>query len=246
MKKQIFYVNKSISVVLPTLNEEDNIKKCVLNITSYINRRFKDYEILIVDGASTDNTEKVVRSLAKENDHIKLISRKKRGYGIGLRAGFTNTKKDLIFYTDSDNQFDIRELDKLLPLLDKYDIVSGYRAKRRDPLMRVIVGETYNMIIRLLFNLKIRDIDASFKLYKRAIFNNMKLKANTGLIDAEILIKAKKHGYSIGQIGVTHYPRTKGMTSYEIGRRNNVIAIVNPKVVINIIYEIKNLWTELR
>ena len=195
----------SISVILPALNEQENIKKCVLSATKYLERRFDDYEILVVNGASTDNTEEIVKKLAKNDKHIKLINRKKLGYGVGLRAGVAHASKELIFYTDSDNLFDIEEMDILLPLLNSYDIVSGYRIKRQDPLMRIFVAEVYNILIRTLFGLKVRDIDASFKLYRKAVFNKIDLKANTGLIDAEILIKAKKVGFSVGQVGVTHY-----------------------------------------
>lgn len=243
INKQIFH---SISVILPALNEQENIKRCVLNITRYLKRRFDDYEILVINGNSTDNTEKIVKKLAQNDKHIKLINRKKPGYGVGLRTGFARATKELIFYTDSDNQFDIKDMDLLLPMLNSYDIVSGYRIKRQDPIMRIFVGEVYNMLIRILFNLKIKDVDASFKLYKKAAFEKINLQANTGLIDAEVLIKARKAGFSIGQVGVTHYPRIKGRTAYEIGKRNNIIAIVRPKVVIDIIREIKSLWRELR
>lgn len=245
--KQNFFMKKSISVFFPVLNEQENIKSCILSATKYLSKRFKEYEILVVHGRSIDNTEKIVKELIKKDKHIKLVSQGKiLGYGAALRAGFANSSKELIFYTDADNQFNIEDLDQLLPLLNSYDIVSAYRINRQDPLMRVFVGNAYNMLIRILFNLKIKDVDTSFKLYKRSVFDKIYLKSNTGLIDAEALIKARKKGFLIGQVGVTHYPRTKGRTAYEIGRRNNIIAIVRPKVVIDILKEIKSLWRELR
>lgn len=238
---------KSISVLLPAFNEEENIKECVLSVGRYLNKLFKDYEILVVSGGSTDNTEEIVKELVKKDKHITLVSHKKSlGYGAALRSGFAHSSKELIFYTDADNQFDIKEIDKLLSLLTSYDIVSGYRINRQDPLMRIFIADIYNLLIRLLFNLKIKDVDCSFKLYKKNVFKKIKLKANTGLIDAEVLIKAKKAGFSIGQIGVTHYPRKKGRTSYEIGPRNKIFAFVRPKVVLDVVMEIKSLWRELR
>lgn len=236
-------VNKSISVFLPALNEEENIKSCVLLVKKYLSRRFQDYEILVIANGSTDNTEKEALRLAKKDKHIIVVNDKKIGYGVALRSGFTNSSKDLIFYTDADNQFSIENMDKLLPLLKTYDIVSGYRVNRQDPPMRIFIAYVYNMLIRILFNLDIRDIDASFKLYKKKVFEKMKLKSNTGLIDAEVLIKAKKLGFSIGQVGVRHYPRTKGKTVYGMGRRNT---FVRPSVIIKILWEIKKLWPELR
>lgn len=239
--------NYSISVFLPAYNEEENIKTCILSIQEYLNEKFKNYEILVINGKSTDNTEKIVKNLIKKNKRIKLISQKKDfGYGAALRAGFENSTKDLVFYTDSDNQFDIKDLDNLLPLIESCDIVSGYRIKRKDPLTRIFTAIVYNILIKVMFNLKIKDIDSSFKLYKKKIFKKITLKSNTGLVDAEVMIKAKKYGFSIGQIGVSHYPRTKGRTVYEISRINNIIAVVHPRVVLDIFKEIKNLWPELR
>lgn len=237
---------KSISVFFPALNEQENIKTCVLSAKKYLEKRFKDYEILVVSNGSTDNTTKIALEFARKDKRIKSICNKKVGYGIALRSGFANSSKELIFYTDADNQFNIEDLDSLFPLLGAYDIVSGYRVKRQDPSMRIFVAWVYNMLIRILFNLKVRDIDASFKLYKKKVFENMTLKSNTGLIDAEVLIKAKKKGFKIGQVGVKHYPRTRGQTRFEINQRNKIFAFVKPKVITDIIREIRNLWSDLR
>ncbi len=237
-------IEKSISVFLPALNEEENIRSCILSVKKYLSLKFKDYEILVITSGSTDDTAKIVGDLSLKDKHIKLINYKKKlGYGAALEAGFANSSKTLIFYTDSDNQFDIRDMDKLLPLLDSYDIVSGFRINRQDPPMRIFIARAYNFLIRILFNLKVKDVDSSFKLYKREVFDNIRLMSKTGLIDAEVLIKAKKKGFSIGQIGVKHYPRTKGKTVYGMGKRNT---FVKPSVIIEILKEIKKLWSELR
>lgn len=236
-------IDKSISVFLPALNEEENIRSCVLSVENYLHKNFKDYEILVIASGSTDNTSKIVSDLAKKNRHIKLIDHgKKLGYGVALRSGFINSSKELIFYTDSDNQFDINEMDKLLPLIDSYDIISGYRINRNDPFMRGVISDVYNLLIRILFGLKVKDIDASFKMFKRKIFEKIKLKSKTGLIDAEVLIKAKKNGFSIGQIGIRHYPRTKGKTVY--GTRRNTF--VKLSVIFGVLAEIKRLWSDLK
>ncbi len=237
---------KSISVFLPALNEQENIKTCIQSVQKYLAKRFKDWEILVISNGSRDNTTKIVREFARRDKHIKSIDNKKLGYGLALRSGFSNSSKELIFYTDADNQFNIEDMDVLLPLINRYDIVSGYRIKRKDPLMRIFIGWVYNMLIRILFNLKVRDVDASFKLYKREVFEKMSLKANTGLIDAEVLIKARKKGFKIGQIGVKHYPRMKGRTIYEVGGRNKIFAFVGPWVIKDILVEIKDLWGDLR
>lgn len=238
--------SQSISVFLPALNEQENIKTCVQKVQKYLRSRFKNYGILVVSNGSTDNTGKIVKELAKKDKHIKLINDRKIGYGEALKSGFRHSSGDLIFYTDADNQYNIQDLDILLPMLSSYDIVSGFRIKRQDPLVRVFVGEVYNLVIKLLFNLDVRDVDASFKLYKKEVLKNINLKSNTGLIDAEILIKAKKKGFKIGQIGVAHYPRTKGQTAYEMGKRNKFFGFVRPQVIIDVLLEIRDLWSDLR
>lgn len=237
---------ESISVFLPALNEQDNIKHSLKSIGLYLSKKFKDYEIIVVANGSSDNTSEIVKQFMKKDKHVKLINENKMGYGVALKSGFANSTKELIFYTDGDNQFNIADMDKLLPMLAKYDIVSGYRINRRDPPGRILVANVYNLIINLLFHPNIRDIDASFKLFKSEVFKKIDLRANTGLIDAEVLIKAKKQGYLIGQVGVRHYAREAGQTIYATANKNDMFVFVKPKVVIDILREIKVLWHELR
>ena len=236
-------INKSISVFLPALNEEENIRDCVTSVNRYLSKKFSDYEILVIASGSTDKTPEIVTNLARKNRRIRLInSKEKLGYGMALKSGFKNSKKELIFYTDADKQFNINDFDKFLPLIDSYDIISGYRINRQDPPMRIFIASVYNILIRILFGIKVKDVDASFKLYKKEVFNKIKLKSETGLIDAEVLIKAKKKGFSIGQVGVKHYIRKKGKTVY--GTKRNVF--VRPGVIIGVLMEIKRLWSDLR
>lgn len=236
-------LDKGISVFLPALNEEENIRDCIVSVNNYLRKRFKDYEILVIASGSTDKTPQIVVSLAKSNKRIKLInSKEKLGYGMALKSGFKNSKKELVFYTDADNQFNINDLDKLLPFTETYDVISGYRIDRKDPPLRIFIADVYNLLIRILFGLKVKDVDASFKLYKRNVLKAINLKSVTGLIDAEVLIKAKKKDFSIGQVGVRHYARTKGKTVY--GTKRNVF--VRPSVILGVLAEIKKLWSELR
>src|SRR5579862_3923587 len=244
----IEHMLKEISVVLPAFNEEENIEKQILDVANYLKTKFKTYEIIVVNNGSRDRTKQLIQKLQKRNKHIKLINLPvNRGYGAGLRAGFKQAKKELVFYTDSDNQFNIKELHLLLPLIKKYDIVCGYRKRSQDPMMRIFIASVYNLIINLLFHVDVKDIDCSFKLYKKKIFDSMTLHSDTGLIDAEILIKAKKTGFTIGpQIPITHYPRTLGQTMYEVGPRGKIFAFVRPEVIFEIFVEIKKMWKELK
>ncbi len=237
---------KKISVVLPAYNEEENIRPVVNSINKFLAKNFSSYEIIVVNDGSLDKTGKVVSSLIKHVPNLRLVTHEvNKGYGATLRSGFSSARGELIFYTDSDGQFDIHDLTKLIPLIKHYDIVAGYRINHNDPLMRILVSHAYNIIISLLLGLRVKDIDCSFKLYKRTIFKNLDLKCETGLIDAEVLLKAQKQGFTIGQVGVRHFPRTKGKTIYEIGKRSKIFAFVHPKVPLMIFKEIFKYWDEL-
>jgi glycosyltransferase involved in cell wall biosynthesis len=133
-----------------------------------------------------------------------------KGYGAALRTGFENSSKDFIFFTDSDNQFDISEMTKLLPYIRDYDIVTGFRIKRQDNIIRKINEFGFNRLIRILFGLKVKDLNCAFKIYKKEVIKSIPLKSTLAFINSEILIRAKKKGFTIKEVGVKHYPRQWG------------------------------------
>ncbi len=200
-----------LTVFFPCYNEENNIQRLLQNAVSVIPALVDKYQIIIVNDGSKDGTKEVAESLAKQYKNIEVISHQvNRGYGAALRTGFLASTKSWVFYTDGDNQFDIRELEKLLSMTNDYDIISGYRIDRKDPLIRKLNAAMFNLALFFLFGLRIKDVDCAFKLYRRELFDKIEIVSNGALVDAEVLIKAKKLGYSIGQIGVHHYPRTTG------------------------------------
>jgi len=202
---------KEISVFFPCYNEQENIPALVSKSLEVLPAIADDYQIILVNDGSSDQTRQVAQKYADDNEHIELVSHEiNRGYGAALRTGFLSAKKELVFYTDGDNQFDIKELPLLINLKDKYDIVSGYRIRRQDPFIRKLNAALYNIALFILFGLRIKDVDCAFKLYKRELFDKIEITSDCALVDAEILIKAKKLGYKIGQCGVNHYPRTAG------------------------------------
>ncbi len=242
-------INKSISVFLPMCNEEENVRESVLEINDYLKNRFKDYEILVVSEGSKDRTNEIVKELQKKIDNLKLFDKKECfGYAAALRTGFKNSTKELIFYTDGDRQFDIKELDKLLPLIDQYDIVTGFKIKRHDPLMRIWMSFLYNLAMKQLFDLKVKDLNCAFKLYRRQVIDEVDFlpEITNGIINAEIYLTALKKGYTIGEIGVHHFHRAKGFASAEFGKRGKIIAFVKPSVILDHLIDIFNLWKKMR
>ncbi|MHC4595316.1 MAG: glycosyltransferase family 2 protein [Planctomycetota bacterium] len=201
----------SISVFLPCYNEQDNITRVVEQALTVLEKLNVDFEVIIVDDGSSDGTGQIADSCAARSGRVKAVHhRTNLGYGAALQSGFKAATKELVFYTDGDGQFDINEMPPLLPLMERYDIVSCYRLNRQDNLIRKINGWCWTKLVCLLFGMKIRDIDCAFKLYKRQIFDNIKVLSTGALVDTEILARAVRKGYCITQKGVHHYPRTAG------------------------------------
>jgi glycosyltransferase involved in cell wall biosynthesis len=202
----------SVSVCLPCYNEQENVGRTVENALSVMEKLDADFEVIIVDDGSADETGRIADEIAQRNPRVKVIHHPHNlGYGAALQSGFKAAAKELVFYTDGDGQFDMKEMPPLLGLMEQYDIVSCYRLDRRDPLVRKFNGWAWTKLVCLLFGMKIRDIDCAFKLYKRAIFDHVEMASTGALISAEILARATRKGYRITQKGVHHYPRTAGV-----------------------------------
>ena len=201
----------SISVFFPCYNEQDNVTATVEKSLKVLTELNADFEVIIVNDGSTDKTAQKADALAEKHTEVKVVHHPQNlGYGSALQSGFKAAAKKLVFYTDGDGQFDIAELPKLLPLIEKYDIVSCYRINRQDPLLRKINGWCWTKLVCLLFRMKIRDIDCAFKLYKKEIFDNISLSSTGALIDTEVLARATRKGYTVTQLPVHHYPRLSG------------------------------------
>lgn len=201
----------SISVFFPCYNEQDNVARTVEQAVSVLDKLGADFEVIIVDDGSKDNTGQIADKMAERDSRVKVVHHSTNlGYGAALRSGFGAATKELVFYTDGDGQFDISEMPPLLALMTNYDIVSCYRINRRDNLIRRFNGWCWSKVTSVLFGMKIRDIDCAFKLYKRHIFDNIELVTTGAMTDAEILARAIRKGYTITQKGVHHYPRTAG------------------------------------
>lgn len=202
----------SLSVFLPAFNEEENIVNVLNQILSYAPKISEKFEVLVIDDGSSDKTADYVLNLSKKHQSVKLISHKKnQGYGAALKTGFYSSKLDYITYMDSDGQFDFSEVSKLIPELDNYDVVVGYRIKRADKKTRVIIGHLWTFLMGFLLGVKLKDIDCGFKLMKREVIDKIpKLESNGATISAELLAKARKKGFKIKEVGLEHKPRKFG------------------------------------
>src|SRR5215813_6367255 len=207
---------ETISAVLPAYNEEENIETAATRLAEvFRSLGFREWEVIIVDDGSRDHTPQIADRLAAEDpEHVRVFHHNpNRGYADALKTGFTNARHQLIFYTDSDNQFDVREIVNLLPLIQDEDIVNGFRIYRFDALTRLVVSWVFNLVVRIMFRIKVRDIDCAFKLFRREVFDQVTIESKKFFVDAEVLAKARYYGFRMTEIGVRHYPRPAGRST---------------------------------
>ncbi len=204
----------SITVFFPCYNEELNVERTTRAALAALGHICDDFEIIIVDDGSKDRTAEIADRLADEHPTVRAVHNAPNlGYGGALQRGFREANKPWVFYTDGDGQFDFSEIAMLLPLLKEYDIVSAYRLNRQESFVRRLNARCWTTLVNFVFNLKLRDIDCAFKIYPRRLFDEIEMSSTGALIDAEVLARAKRLGYRIGQVGVHHFPRTAGLST---------------------------------
>ena len=211
----------SISLVLPAYNEAENIEPMVAEATPALQANADDYEIIVVDDGSRDDTAAVTRRLMEQDPHVRLIQHPvNQGFGAAVFSGFTHAEKEWIFYTDADRQFVLSELSKFTPYMEDYDLIAGYRAPRRDPFLRVLYGKGWSALCTLTFGYTVRDVDCGFKLFRREIIENLAphIRSRGATFSIEWLVRAKRAGYRFVEVPVTHRPRVAGsQTGANIG-----------------------------
>ncbi len=226
----------SLTIMFPCYNEEANVERVTRAAVEVARRIADDWEVLIVDDGSRDRTGEIADRLAAEIPGVRAVhNQPNRGYGGALARGFREARKNWIFYTDGDGQFDFGELPAILPLLASHDVVSCYRLDRKDSLLRKLNAFAWTTLVNLLFHIKLRDIDCAFKIYPRTFIEQIELWSTGALIDTEMLAKARKLGLSIAQVGVHHYPRTAGQQTG-----------ANPRVILRAFKELFKLHGRIR
>jgi len=205
----------SISFVFPMFNEADNIAGTIARATALAGEICLDYEIIIADDASTDNSSDIVAGISEKDPHVKLVRLAKNSrFGGALKAGLFAATKDIIIYTDSDFPAKEEDIKKAAACLDGSDIVTAYSLVLKDSsLKRIAISKTYNFLVHLLFGLKIHDINSGLKIYKRSVFDGMKLKSMSPFIDVEIFGEAVKKHCRIKQYGLIFELRTGGVST---------------------------------
>ncbi len=201
----------SVSIVIPAYNEAKNLRRTVDHVSTIAESLAMEYEIILVNDGSLDQTGEIARQLEKRSPHIHLVEYKSnRGYGGALKAGYQAATKDWIAIFPADGQFDFSEIERLLAKTTQAELICGYRQHRNDPFLRLLNAWGWNHLVHLLFGYLSRDIDCGFKLFSRDVLNHVQLESNGAMIDTEFLVGAKALGYNLAEVPVTHLPRGGG------------------------------------
>lgn len=196
---------------MPAHNEEEAIATTVHEVIDTLTAWGLDFEVIVVDDGSRDRTGIILDTIAATHPCLKIVRHPvNKGYGAALVSGFEAATKDLLFFMDSDGQFDIHDLARFFPLISKYDAVLGYRVDRQDTWVRKVNAWGWKILVGMVFGVYVRDVDCAFKLYPTRFFREHKLETRGAMINAEILYKFTRAGYTFTQVGVRHLPRRGG------------------------------------
>ena len=228
----------SISIVFPMYNERDYVRKTVALALRTLAGITDDYEIVIVDDASTDGCGEIADELASGNDRIRVFRHEVNGrLGTTLRTGFAQARKDIVIYSDMDLPFDLDEIRKALRVmyLNDSDIVTAYRLDRTsEGPRRALYSGVYNVLIRVFFGVRIRDINFAFKVVRQRVLRAVALTSSGSFIDAELVIKASRAGFRISQFGIDYFARSRGSSS-----------LSSIPVIVNLLGEMGRFWLSL-
>lgn len=211
-----------LSIVLPCYNEEQNVEAMVADARRAAQAFSDDHEIVVVDDGSSDRTGQIAAALAARSGSVRLVTHpRNRGYGGAVRSGLAAARKEWVLLTDGDRQFDMMQLEAFVPRTATADLVAGRRADRADPFGRRVAAHAWNLLVRRLFKLPLRDVDCAFKLIRRTLLEPIELTADGAMISTELVVKCARGGGRVAELDVKHRPRPAGEQS---GNNPRVVA----------------------
>jgi len=226
----------TLSLVFPVFDEEHNLGALLDQALALAPRLAPDFEIVVVDDGSRDGSARIALERRLAEPRVRLIRHaSNRGYGAALRSGLREARGELVFFSDADLQFDLEEIVSLLAHARDFDVVAGYRLPRRDPWGRRAMAAVWGALVRRLFDLRVRDIDCAFKVFRRHVIQAIPIASIGAFVNTEILVRAAQQGFRIHQVPVSHRRRRYGR---QTGAR--------PRVVLRALVELAMLFRELR
>lgn len=229
----------SLSLFFPAWNEEDYVERAVARAVKVLKRLADDWELIIVNDASTDRTRELAEAMAAKEPRIRVVTHEvNQKLGGAMKTGFSSSKKDVVIYSDMDLPFDLDEVERALKLMDylEADMICAFRLDRTsEGPKRILYSFVYNALITSLFDVHMKDINFSFKVVHRRVLEALELKAAGSFIDAELVVKAIKKGFRVFQMGVDYFPRTRGVST-----------LASPSVITKMLKELASLYAETR
>jgi len=216
---------KSISVVFPLYKDRRTVKKMIFKSTKLLNKIKKKNEIIIVDDGCPQKSGFLAKQISKNMKNVRVIFHKKnKGYGAAIKTGLKNCKYEWIFQTDGDAEYDVNDLLKLLKKTENSDLIVTYRLRKKYKTSRIFISWIYNVILRLLFKTKFKDISTGSRLIKKTLIKKINLISNSPFLGAELAIKSKYSGFKVSEVGIHTYPRTFG-TGSSVSLKNIFLTI---------------------
>jgi glycosyltransferase involved in cell wall biosynthesis len=229
----------SLSLFLPAWNEEDYVERAVGRAMKVLQRLTDDWEIIIVNDASTDHTQEIAEGLAAKHRQIRVVNHPKNlKLGGSIKSGMAASTKDIVIYSDMDLPFDLDEIERALHLMDylEADLICAFRFDRTsEGPRRIVYSYVYNTLISALFGTAIKDINFSFKVIHRRVLEAIELKSEGSFIDAELVVKAVKKGFRVFQMGVDYFPRSRGVST-----------LSSPSVIAKMLKELALLYADVK
>ena len=205
-----------LSIIVPVYNEEKNIHLLYQEITQVLSSFSFKYEIIYVNDGSTDNSLYEIRKLSLKDKRVIGIKFKRNFQkSAALKAGFNHAKGEYIMTLDGDLQDNPKEIPRFIEKIKEYDMVVGWKFRRKDIITKVIMSRIFNGLIRFLFGIKIHDNDCNYRIFKREIVEHLDLY---GGLYRYIPVFAHNKGYKVGELKVRHLPRRHGKSKYGFGR----------------------------
>lgn len=230
------FADGSLSLVLPAYNEAENLAVVVERALEVLPLHFPSLQIIVVDDGSRDGTAEIADELSAKHPEVEVIHHpSNRGYGGALISGFAASTGDYVMFMDADRQFDIADIERLTPFIHSHQVVAGFRMERSDAFHRRVFAEIFNVTIRVLFGVHLRDIDCAFKIFRGDLLRSIELTSGGALINTEIQAKARRQGAAVQQVGVRHFPRVAGSSTGG-----------NPRVVLRAMRDTPRLWWHMR
>jgi len=201
----------NITIFFPVYNDEHTVRRVAEKSLDVLSQVADHYEVIIINDGSPDRSGEVADEVAAENPKVKVIHHEvNKGYGAAVKTGLAAAQYEWICFTDGDDEYDVYELKKMIPLLAFYQLIITFRYKRLYSSKRIFISKVYNWVFRMLYNTPYRDISTGFRVINKQLAESIEISSDSPFIGAEITLKSMLKGYPVGEVGIQTFPREFG------------------------------------